>query len=180
MVHALAWLDTLLSTAGKVVPATNLRGMRPAERARVALARLRDAGVKPERLLAIHLAISALTKEDPMTPGDRGFRMVQVAKVSHRLASGFHQTWDFPLPDGSTRPYSLHAYPRSAGRVLRYLGAMIERCCEHVAKDHLSEVLTLKTERFGKHPAIVNPLNAPNTIAGRLFKERLPKGYPHA
>jgi hypothetical protein len=173
---AIRRLDGLLATSGRAIPATELRGLKPAERARAALARLREAGIKPERLLAIHLGIGILTREDPVAPGTTEFRLVQTAKIAHRLASGFHRTWEFPLPDGRTVPYTLHKYARSTGRVLRHLGERIERCCEHVAHDHLDELLKFKITTVGRHPYHVDPFNAADTFAGRELMKRIPKG----
>ena len=157
---ALIRLEASMQSAGPSEIATRLRGRPPAERARVALARLRETGVKPERLLAIHLATAALIEEDPYSHRVREFRVVQVAKTAHRLASGYHRSWDVPLPDGRTGRYDIHAYPRSSGRVLRHLGNMIERECELVADKHLSAVLEQKVSRFGRHPSVVNPAAA--------------------
>jgi hypothetical protein len=157
---ALTGLNDLLRSTGSVVPATSLRGLTPAKRARVALARLREAGVTPVRLLAIYLGISALIEEDPGSHRVREFRTVQVAKAVHRLASGYHQSWDFPLSDGRTAPIEVHAYARSTGRVLRHLGRMIEECCEPVLERHLADVLALKVERFGKHSAVSQSIGA--------------------
>ena len=157
----LASVHGLMEAAGHAAKATELRGRPPRERARIALARLREAGVKPERLLAIHLAVSALIKEDPGSHRVKEFRIVQTAKAAHRLASGYHQSWDVPLPDGRPGKYEIHAYPRSSGRVLRHLGEMIEDACDHVTDRHLSAVLALKVERDGRHPAIANPKPTP-------------------
>ena len=52
----------------------------------------------------------------------------------------------------------MHAYPRSAGRILRFLGKMIEREAELIVDHHLAAVLTLKLNRYGPHPS-----NAPDT-----------------
>jgi hypothetical protein len=149
---ALKALDVLMQTAGPVEIATRLRGLAPEHRAKVALARLREHGVKPERLLAIGLALAALFEEAPANmPRTREFRLVAVAKAVHRLASGTHRKWTVPQPDGSTRKIEMHAYPRSSGRVLRHLGEMIERECEWVIEKHLATVLALKIVRYGKH-----------------------------
>lgn len=154
---ALTSLSSAMQMAGPAEIATRLRGLSPRKRARAALARLREAAVTPERLLAIHLAVSALIEEDPGSHRIQEFRIVQIAKAIHRLASGYHQKWDVPLPDGQTIRKEIHAYPRSSGRVLRHLGAMIEDECELVADRHLYAVLALKVERYGTHPAIKKP-----------------------
>ncbi|TPQ50459.1 hypothetical protein C2U72_13320, partial [Prosthecomicrobium hirschii] len=113
--------------AGRSEIATRLRGMPPKRRAMIAIARVREAGIEPERILAIALATAALIEEDPGSHRSREFRIVQTAKAVHRLASGYHRTWDFPLRDGTTAPYTIHAYPRSTGRVLRHIGEAIEK-----------------------------------------------------
>src|SRR5262249_19154912 len=124
---ALSGLGDLLRSAGHVVPATRLRGLPPAERSRIALARLRDADIKPDRLLAITLAVHALIKHDPAkTHRIKEWRIVAIAKAAHRLASGDHPVWE--LKDDSGRVVQrteMHTYPRSSGRVLRYLGETI-------------------------------------------------------
>jgi hypothetical protein len=159
---ALTGLAALMGDAGRAAKATEIQGLAPHRRANIALARLREASVNPGRLLAIHLAISALIEEDPGSHDVREFRVVQVAKAAHRLASGYHQTWeDSPLEGGRMGRWEIHKYPRSSGRVLRYLGQMIERECELVADRYLKDVLALKVSRFGQHPGITNPKPTP-------------------
>jgi hypothetical protein len=105
-------LDQLLAGTGQAQSAYDLRGMPPAEKARVALARVRDVGVNGTRLLEIALSVAA--KVDKDGPYDPEFRSVQIAKLVHRLASGTHRsTSGFPMPS---------KYAPSAGRVLRILG----------------------------------------------------------
>lgn len=135
-------------------PATSLRGRPPRERARIALARLREAGIGGERLLAVVLAIAAIHEEDPISPHKREFRQVQVAKACHRLASGFHHKYEWPMNDGTTGIYLVSQYARSTGRVLRHLGKAIEDAGLHTVTHHLAEVLAFKIERYGSHPDI--------------------------
>lgn len=151
--HALLCLRGLLNGAGTAEPAMDLKGRSAAFRARVAFARLREAGVEPERLLAMHLAVAALIEDDNESHHVREFRIVQVAKVAHRLASGTHRRWDFPLNDGTTAPLVMHVYPKSSGRVLRAMGEELEAACELVASRALESVRRLKRERYGPHPS---------------------------
>lgn len=151
--HAVSSLSASLYGAGEAEIATRLRGLSAHKRARVAFARLRDAKVPPERLLAIYLAVSGLMRQDAGTHATDEFRIVQVAKAAHRLASGYHRTWDFPRADGTTAPVYIHAYPRSSGRVLRLMGAEIERACEVAAAEHLDDILALKDRLYGRHPS---------------------------
>lgn len=146
---AIGALNGILKAAGPAEIATRLRGLPPKRRAEIAFARLREAGIEPERILGIALGTAALIEDDPNSHRVREFRIVQTAKAAHRLASGYHRTWEMHGNDGNTHPYSIHAYPRSSGRVLRYMGEEIERACELVIDRHLQAVLALKVERFG-------------------------------
>ena len=146
---ALTGTGGILASAGPVEIATRLRGLPPERRAKIALARLREADIKPERLLAIPLAIAALIEDAPATVHrTREWRIVAIAKAAHRLASGTHREWPVAQPDGRVTHIRMDTYPRSAGRVLRFLGEMIEKECELVIDHHLAKVLALKrTER---------------------------------
>jgi hypothetical protein len=154
---ALTALRRLMEAAGEVVIATRLKGRSPEQRAKVALARLRDAEVKPERLLAIGLALHCLIEEAPQVVHRiKEWRIVAIAKAAHRLASGTHRQWK---DDQGNVLTEMHCYPRSSGRVLRYLGEMIEQECELVIDHHLAAVLALKIDRYGRRPARVEPLS---------------------
>lgn len=153
---ALESLHGLLATAGRAIIVTRLRGLPPGRRAKVALARLRDAGVKPERILARVLAVHALINEAPQACHRiRAWRLTAAAKSVHRLASGTHQRWT----DESGKVLTeTHTFPRSAGLVMLHLGAMIEDECEGAIERHLVAVIDLKVTRYGPHPAVSDPL----------------------
>lgn len=126
---AVAALTRLLRDAGAPIDATRLRGLSPQKRAHAALARVRQAGVTATDLLATSMAVQAAIRAD-RTPDLRPeFRHVQVAKLVHRLASGFHRNW--PV-HGTTRQLEVHKYPASRGRVLRHLGAALVEACSAV------------------------------------------------
>lgn len=148
---AIRAVDELLVTSGRVEPVMNLRRVPASRRARIAFARLRQAGVTPERLAAIHLALSALIADDRGSHRNREFRIVQVAKAVHRLASGTHRRWD--ALDMRGPPIELHVYPRSSGLVLRKIGEAIEKACCSMPESAVLEVITSKVERFGPHPS---------------------------
>ena len=124
-----------------------------ASKARVAFARLREADIKGERLLAIHMAVAALIEDDRGSHRIREFHLVQTAKAVHRLASGTHRYWDFPMLDGTTRPLHLHAYPKSSGIVLRVIGREIDEICGGVAEAAIEEMLAARLAKFGPHPS---------------------------
>ncbi|MET4740293.1 hypothetical protein ABIF73_004432 [Bradyrhizobium japonicum] len=136
-----------LEEAGPVEIATRLKGLTPAKRAKIGLARLRVATVKPERIVAIVVAVNALAEER----GHRSkeFRTVQACKAVHRLASG--TGWVIYDAQGRERRSKARAYPRSSGRVLRLMGRMLEEPCEWVIEKHLQGVLAHK-QRYGRGP----------------------------
>lgn len=149
--HALSALQRCLEDAGPVEIATRLRGRPARERARIALARLRDKGISPSRLLATAIAIRALLLEaDGHFARDPEYRQVAVAKAAHRLASGTHKSWEFHQRDGRVVRTEMHAYPRSSGQVLRHLGEQLEAEAELVIDHHLPAILDLKVARYGK------------------------------
>ncbi|WP_338632450.1 hypothetical protein [Afipia carboxidovorans] len=152
--RALTDVALLLEEAGPTEIATRLKGMSAAKRSRIALARLRVARIKPERFVAIVLAVTALIEEDPGSHRTKEFRTVQIAKALHRLASGTHKVWEIEDHDGRKRRTELHAFPRSSGPVLRLIGKAIEQPCEWVADKHLAAILALKVKRYGPHPAL--------------------------
>ncbi|CDZ62584.1 Hypothetical protein NGAL_HAMBI2605_20430 [Neorhizobium galegae bv. orientalis] len=154
-VGAVRWdIEHQLNRISRVAPAMNLRGLSAERRASIAFARLRAADVAPERILAIFLGVSALIEDDWKSHNVREFRIVQAAKVMHRLASGTHRHWDVWNPrTGGTLPYDMHAYPRSSGIVLRKMGEIVEKACGNLSKTAVPEIIALKTQRFGLHPS---------------------------
>ncbi len=151
---ALAKLDALLLTSGPVEHYNDLIDMPPAKKAKVALARVREAGIKPLRLLAIHMAMSALIEEDSGSHRVTEFKIVQVAKCVHRLASGTHRRWEmWQLNDKPPVVTELHKYPRPSGRPLRFLGKAIDDACGDATSTHLQAFIGLKRVRFGLHPS---------------------------
>lgn len=150
---ALDHLRALLESSGRVEPAQNLKRVSAKLRARIAFARLREAGVKPQRLLAIHIAVRALMEDDAGSHRTDEFRIVQVAKAAHRLASGTHRRWDYPLPDGTTTKIRMDVYPRSSGLVLRVIGDAIDIRCAVATVKAMDAVRVEKLERFGQHPS---------------------------
>lgn len=111
----IAALSALLAGSGKPESAYDLRYEPPAEKARIALARLHAAGTPGSRLLEITLAVSARVND--RGPCGQEFLEVQIAKLAHRLASGTHRTTS-GIPMRSK-------YAPSSGRVLRILGHRI-------------------------------------------------------
>jgi hypothetical protein len=151
--YPLIGLQGLMDGAGKAERAQDIKRLPAARRARIAFARLREAGIKPERLLAIHMAVAALIEDDRDSHRVPEYRTVQTAKAVHRLASGTHSRWDFPLANGSTAPLIIHNYPRSSGRVLRVIGHELDEICRDVTQDALDAVQGLRAEMFGPHPS---------------------------
>lgn len=151
--YALIGLRGLMDGAGQVERAQDTKRWSAVRRARVAFARLREAGIKPERLLAIHMAVAALIEDDRDSHSVPEFRLVQTAKAVHRLASGTHSRWEVALPNGSTAPLAIHNYPRSSGQVLRVMGRELDEICRGVMQDAMDTVRRLRVEMFGPHPS---------------------------
>lgn len=128
--EALHQVRILYRSAGPLVPAFRLKGLPPEERARKAWARLREADVDPEKIIASWLTIVFALEADADAISSPEFQRVQAAKLVHRLASGTRKTWVQVNADGTERIDKLEIYPRSRGRILRILGKQIERACE--------------------------------------------------
>lgn len=148
---ALSGIEELMQSAGKATIAPRLKGLPPSERAQVALARLREVGIKPERLLAIALAVHALIEDAPeQVHRIKDWRIVAIAKAAHRLASGHHVVYRMEDEEtGKVYRSEFHAYPRSSGRVLRHLGKLLEKEAEHVIEKHLAAIVALKRGTWG-------------------------------
>lgn len=138
-------LDSLLSASGRSESAFSLRGKSPKERARIALARLYEAGKRGAQLLEIVLIIKAAIS----VLGPRGnpeFQRVQVAKLAHRLASGTI------LRNHEGRPYRdiyrgkpslFERYPRAEGTFMRVLGEQIlSRASVAAGAETISEIVS--------------------------------------
>jgi hypothetical protein len=137
--------------AGRSESALRLRGLKPRERARIAMARLRDANVPATRLLEIVIAVHMILKEDPHVDRSKDYRLCQLAKPCHRMASGTHKRWS---------TVEIHAYPKSSGQILRHMGAQLERCAEWVVEAHISEILAAKIKAHGRYQP---PVDLPAT-----------------
>ncbi|WP_340672096.1 hypothetical protein [Bradyrhizobium ottawaense] len=134
-----------LEEAGPVEIATRLKGLTAAKRAKIGLARLRVAKIKPERIVSIVIAVHAIAEERGHRPKE--FRTVQACKAVHRLASG--TGWVSYDAQGREHRSRRRAYPRSTGRVLRLMGRLLEEPCEWVVEKHLAGVLAHK-QRYGR------------------------------
>jgi len=147
-----------LAGAGPVQRVNDLPWMEPRAKARAGLAMLREKGVPPLRILAVTLGVLAAIEEDSYGPGgDRVlFRRVQVGKALRRRASGTHIIYE--------SGWRFSRYPRSAGRVLEALGAIVEEACEFATHRHLPAILELKQARYG-----VLPTPAHGTVAKSRF-----------
>jgi len=151
--YPLKGLKGLLEGSGRAERAQDIKRLPAASKARVAFARLREAGIEPERLLAIHMAVGALIEDDNGSHRVEEFRLVQSGKAVHRLASGNHGHYEWPMADGTIRPVHTHNYPRSSGIVLRVIGREIDEICGGVAERALQEVIAARLAQFGPHPS---------------------------
>ena len=151
---AIARLDSLLADSGRPQSAFDLRGLSGKEKARIALARLREAGKGGRDLLEIALSIAATYK----AIGPRGnpeFRQVQVAKLAHRLASGTvlrnHEGTPYRDIYTAAKPGMFTRYPRATGGYMRLLGeAILKRAGMASDPETINAVLALASQGEGK------------------------------
>ena len=144
--NAINKVEGLYRTAGQHVEAGSLRGMSAAERAKAHWARLRKHDIDPRLPVAAWLAVEMILRDDLQPDWRLDFKLVQVAKVVHRMASGTHKRW-VRETNGRTRVDEMHAYPRPRGRVLRHIGTDLKTASELVADAHLDAIHEFKRER---------------------------------
>ena len=134
-------------------PADRHRSMRPKDKARNVLARLREAGKTGEQLLEIIIIIRAAYLE----LGPHGYPdwvSIQIGKAAKRLrgASGTIQRdhdgrrWTEVYPHASpTWKRSWEKWPRSEGLYIRILGEMIQAKVSEDLLDKAVEEVTKRT-----------------------------------
>lgn len=137
---AIKGIEALYRNAGAHIEAFRLRGLSPHERAKAAWARLREAKVDPTLPLAAMLAVELVIINDPKAERKHNFKLVQAAKLVHRMASGSHKRWERETNDGKVHVEELHKYPRSRGRVLIHIGHRLEKATELVVAKYFNEI----------------------------------------
>lgn len=90
---AIEGVRRLYNSAGRPVEAFRLAGRGSAERAKATWAQLRIKKVDPQKVLAAWIAVDQRLKDDPQPDRHREYRLVQVAKLIHRMAGGTHKEW---------------------------------------------------------------------------------------
>lgn len=138
--HATAAIETLYRNAGPRVEAFRLGGLNPEQRTRAAWARLRDAGVSPLKVVAAWLTIELAIEADPQPETKPEYKLVQAAKLVHRMASGTHKRWEHVRPGGQVVVEELHKFPHSRGQVLRRMGKQLRSAAEMVVAYHLTDI----------------------------------------
>jgi hypothetical protein len=125
---------------------------------KAALARLRERGVSPNRLLIITLSTWSICEDDISMRALPEFRIVQISKQAGRLASRV-------IPKGSEAKgfddrankgylkFGWQSFPTVSGPILRELGKAIDDIGSHLADQAVPAILTIKRTRFGQHPS---------------------------
>lgn len=126
---SVAGVQRLYRSAGAPIEAFRLPGKTPAERARAMWAQLRKLEVDPLEVLAVWLAIDMRLRDDPQLDRHDEYRLVQAAKLTHRLAGGTHRRWERACADGSVEITEVHKHPVSRGQVLRVVGRELSAAC---------------------------------------------------
>ncbi len=150
--NALLRVQGLYTRGGPHVEAFRLRGLTAQERAKAHWARLRQAEIDPALVVAAWLAIEMAVADDPQADKKPLYKRVQAAKLVHRMASGSHKRWA-----SGSRVESLHAYPRSRGRVLVHIGEQLEEATDILVAEALPALRDFKREmdrkgRFSDRP----------------------------
>lgn len=122
---AVEGMRRLYRAAGAPIAANRLAGRPPTERANAMWAQLRLRGVDPLEVLAAWLAVDLRIRDDPQPDRHEEYRLVQAAKLIHRLAGGTHKRWETERADGKVVVTQLHRHPVSRGRVLRVVGRQL-------------------------------------------------------
>ncbi len=138
--HSRAAVEALYRNAGLPVEAFRLAGLTPEQRARAAWARLREARVSLFNPIAAWLAVELATKADQQPDTKPEFKLVQAAKLVHRMAGGSHKRWERVRPSGQLVVEELHKYPHSRGQVLRRMGKQLRSAAEMVVAYHLTDI----------------------------------------
>ncbi len=162
---ALTTINAIMQTAGRAPAATEIVRWSAEKKANACFARLREAGVKAESIMATAMGIAAYLADDTWAPRSREFYLVQLAKAIHRKVSGSHKRYEYPIAkavteggsttiiyDGSTTMVEAHTYPRSAGKVLRHIGHAIDEACGDIAEGQREAIIAAKDARYGRHP----------------------------
>jgi hypothetical protein len=110
-------IERMMVEAGPVIIAPQLHREGPESRARQVLARMRQHGVSPRRVLREALATAVAVRSLEGIPRDDEFWTVQVGKRVHRLGSAWR------IVEGRKVVFAWHPEPR--GQMLRHLGRMI-------------------------------------------------------
>ncbi|OGU22314.1 MAG: hypothetical protein A2580_07505 [Hydrogenophilales bacterium RIFOXYD1_FULL_62_11] len=143
--HASASIEALYRNAGPRVEAFRLAGLAPEQKACAAWARLRESRVSPLKPIAAWLAVELAIKADTQPDTKSEFKLVQAAKLVHRMSSGSHKRWERVRPSGQVLVEELHKYPHSRGQVLRHVGKQLGDAADMVSAYHLAEILDTLT-----------------------------------
>ena len=154
---AIAKMRGLYASGGAFVEAFRLRGLKPQERAKAHWARLLHFKIDPMLPIAAFVAIEMVIMDDHQPDNSKEYKLVQAAKIVHRMASGTHKRWEQPSTNPRhlgmpmvTKVQALDWYPKSRGRVLRHIGADLERASELLVDHHLQDIQALKKQRDGQ------------------------------
>jgi hypothetical protein len=151
--RVIAEMQLALETSGRPETAYGMLRADAVRKAKVALARLRVAGVKPERLVAIVLATWAIAEDDASERTLSEFRTVAVGKQAHRLSARWFPERARAMPKGSMARRTYEKYGESTGGVLRALGKAIDDVANHLVDRAVPHILALKRTKFGPHPS---------------------------
>jgi hypothetical protein len=151
--RVIAEMKLLLETSGRPETAYGMLRADAERKAKVALARLRVAGIKPERLVAIVLATWTIAEDDAYERTMKEFRTVAIGKQAHRLSARWMPERAKAMPKGSLSRHVYEKFGESTGGVLRALGKAIDDAGNLLVDRAVPHILALKRTKFGPHPS---------------------------
>jgi len=115
------------------------RPFPPHERTKYAWARLRERKVDPRDVLSPWLAVEMMIRDDPQSDWRREYRLVQAAKLIHRMAGSSHKRWQHEH-NNSKYTTELHKHAANRGLVLRHIGDQLEEIARPLVDAHLAKL----------------------------------------
>jgi hypothetical protein len=149
----IAQTQLLLESSGRPETAYGMLRADADKKAKVALARLRVAGLKPERLVAIVLATWTIAEDDASERTLSEFRTVAIGKQANRLSARWMPERAKAMPKGSFGRRTYEKFPEATGGMLRALGKAIDEAGNILVDEAVPFILELKRTKYGPHPS---------------------------
>ena len=167
--HARTAVWGTMQSAGRAATVAEATQWGAHDKMRAVFARLREAGLPPERLMALCLGLNALITDNHWHPSSADYRITQLGKAILRRASGTHRRYEQPVAkrvvgnnnvieyDGSTTTVVVRHYTKSSGQFLRHIGRAMEEACGDLSATMRPAIIAAKDAKYGRHPCHTAP-----------------------